>query len=114
MGRKSTVSGKCSRRRCHGERGTSWVEVGGWVDILKSSSTGWIASWLGFWNNIGKSCGFSDGLECGTCKMGIGSCCDLVQWVGNSIALGENWIMCIGNEDGAGLIVAAGGDTLLV
>ena len=88
------------------------------MDILKSSSTGWIASWLGFWNDIGKSGGFSDGLECGTCKMGIGSCCDLVQWVGNSSSLkrlGENWILVYWvYEDGAGLVVNAGGDTLLV
>ena len=50
VGRKrAEVSGKCSRRRCHsGKRGTCWVEVGGWVDILKSGSTGWIACWLGF------------------------------------------------------------------
>ena len=32
----------------HGKCGTSWVEVGGWVDKLKSSSSGWIACWLGF------------------------------------------------------------------
>ena len=55
VGKKRTVSGKCSRRRCHGKRGTSWVvEVGEWVDILKDNSTGWIACWLGFWNDIGK------------------------------------------------------------
>ena len=86
------------------------------MDILKSSSTGWIKSWLGFWNDIRKS-GRLDGLECCTCKMGIGSCCDLVRWVGNSSSLkrlGENWILCIGYEDGAGLVVAGGGDTLLV
>ena len=48
--------------------------------------------------------------------MGIGSCCDLVQWVGNFSSpkrLGENWILCIGYEYGAGLVVAAGGDTYI-
>ena len=72
VGRKRTVSGKCSRRGCHGKCGTSWVEVGGWVDTLKSSSSGWIACWLGFWNEIGKTLAVSNGLE------KIGFC---VYWV---------------------------------
>ena len=88
VGRKrAVVSGKCSRRRCHGKRGTCWVEVCGWVDILKSSSTGWIACWLGF---------------------GMTSENSSIK------RLRDNWVLCIGYEDGAGLVVAAGGDTLLV
>ena len=83
VGRKSTVmSGKCSRRRrCHGERSTSWVEVGGWVDVLKSSSTGWIACWLGFGMTSGNS---------------------------SIKRLGGNWVLCIGYEDGAGLVPQEG------
>ena len=53
--KKAVVSGNCSRRRCHGKRGTCWVEVGGWVDILKSSSTGRIVCWLGFGMTSGNS-----------------------------------------------------------
>ena len=69
------------------QAGSRLAEVGGWVDILKSSSTGWIACWLGFGMTSGNS---------------------------SIKRLGDNWILCIGYEDGAGLVVAAGGDTLLV
>ena len=48
VSRKGTVSGVCPRRRSHGEQDRSWVDIGGWVDILDSSSTGWVESWLGF------------------------------------------------------------------
>ena len=57
------------------------------MDILKSSSTGWVACWLGFGMTSGNS---------------------------SIKRLGDNWVRCIGYEDGAGLVVAAGGDSLLV
>ena len=47
----------------------------------------------------------------------VGSCFDsgTMSWKsGNLKRLGENWILRIGYADGAGLVVAAGGDTLLV
>ncbi len=82
VGRNGRISGKCSRRRCRGERGRSWVEVGGWVDTLKSS-TGWIEACEDIGMTSGHLAGYTGWIEaCWGIGMTSGNLADLkTDWV---------------------------------